>query len=75
MRFFFPRVNAFRLFCLCLSQVILVGMLHSLSGLEGGTIVEVDMLLYNFKEAFVYFSLIFGDTLVIYSNNSQFYLP
>lgn len=34
-----------------------MGMLHSLSGLEGGTIV--DMLLYIYiKEVFVYFSVI-----------------
>lgn len=44
MRFFLPGMNAFRLFCMYLSQVVLVGLLHGLSGLEGGTTVVVDML-------------------------------
>lgn len=56
-------MKAFRLFCLCLSKVILVGLLHGICGLEGGT----NMLLYNFKKAFVYFD--FGDTPAIYTNN------
>lgn len=46
-------------------------MLHGLCGPEGGTIVVVDMCLKNFKKAFVYFSLIFGDTPVIHPNNSH----
>lgn len=63
MRFLFPGMKAFRLFCLCLSKVILVGLLYGICGLEGGT----NMLLYNFKKAFVYFD--FGDTPAIYKNN------
>lgn len=47
--------NAFRLFCLCLS---LVGMVHGLSGLEGGIIEVVDMLFYHFMKAFVYIALV-----------------
>jgi len=58
MRFFFPGMNAFRLFDLCLSRVILVGLLHCLCGLEDGIIVVMDMLLYNLKKVFVYFFLI-----------------
>lgn len=48
MRFLFPGMKAFRLFCLCLSKVILVGLLYGICGLEGGT----NMLLYNFRKHF-----------------------
>lgn len=67
MRFFFPVVNVLRLFCLCLSRVVLVGMLRSLSGLEGGTIV--DMLLYIYKGSICLLFCDFGGTPVIYTNN------
>lgn len=57
------------LFCLCLSQVILLGMLRRFSRLEGSAVVVVDMPFYNFKKAFVYFSLIFEDMLIKYVSN------
>lgn len=74
MTFFFLGMTAFRLFSLRLSQAVLVGMLHNLSGLKGGTVVVVDMILNHLKKAFVYFSLIFGDISVIYANKSHSFM-
>lgn len=35
-----------------------VGMVHHLSWLEGGTLLEVGMHFYNFMKAFVYIALV-----------------
>lgn len=40
--------------CVC----CLVGMVHSLSGLEGDITEVVDMLFYHFTKAFVYIALV-----------------
>lgn len=44
-------------------------MLRRFSRLEGSAVVVVDMPFYNFKKAFVYFSLIFEDMLIKYVSN------